>query len=92
MTRHAPDHTYAELAVQLGFVGDDGKPNTSIHDLRRTQATNLARLGVLPSLIDLIHGRKLPGVGGVYNRHSYLKEKRAALLAWERELMRIVEN
>lgn len=53
------------------------------HDLRRTAATNMARLGIS---IDVI-GRVLNhssgrGVTGIYDRYSYLPEKRQALELW----------
>jgi integrase len=89
--RHTPDHAYAHLAVQLGMVDDNGKPNTSVHDLRRTMATNLAKLGVGEDLIDRIQGRvRRGGVGWIYNRHAYLAEKREALVQWEKHLLSVV--
>jgi integrase len=91
MSRHTPDHAYAELAEKLGMVDDDGKPDTGVHDLRRTAATNLAKLGVGEDLIDRIQGRVRCGsVGWVYNRHAYLTEKRDALARWEAYLLGIV--
>ncbi len=54
MTRHAPDHAYAKLARSLGFVDAGGALDTSVHDLRRTVATNMARLGIAGDLIDRI--------------------------------------
>ena len=56
MSRHTPDHAYAELAVEIEMVDNDGKPNIGVHDLRRTAATNLAKLGVGEDLIDRIQG------------------------------------
>jgi integrase len=49
------------------------------HDLRRTVRTRLAALGVQPHIGEVVLGHVLPGVLGVYDRHSYLEEKRAAL-------------
>ena len=78
------------MAVALGMVAASDNPDTGIHDLRRTVATNLARLGVPESLIDRIQGRSGArggdsGIGWVYNRHIYLAERRDALEKWERE-------
>jgi integrase len=94
VTRHSPDHAYARVARQLGFVDGDGAVNTGIHDLRRTAATNMARLGVTGELIDRVQGRVPRGnrVSGTYNRHDYLTEKRSALERWERELLRILDQ
>jgi integrase len=56
-----------------------------VHDLRRTAATRMADLGVLPHVIEAvlnhISGHKA-GVAGVYNRASYGPEKRQALDMW----------
>jgi len=67
-----------------------GAPPTP-HDLRRTLATGLARLGipredrlaVLGHAADDVHGRH-------YDKYARLKEKRAALEAWERQLSLIL--
>ncbi len=60
-----------------------------LHDLRRTCATNLQALGnpieVTEAVLNHISGTRA-GVAGIYNRHRYGKEKRAALEAWDRRL------
>jgi integrase len=60
-------------------------------DIRRTCETMLARLGVSKD----IRGQTLShGLGGVqqrhYDRHGYMDEKRAVLMAWETKLQSIV--
>jgi integrase len=62
-----------------------------IHDLRRAVRSGLGRLGVPTVVAELVLGHKQPGIAGVYDRHSYLDEKRDALLRWERHLMTIIE-
>jgi integrase len=56
-----------------------------VHDIRRTGATRMADLGVLPHIIEAvlnhISGHK-GGVAGVYNRALYSAEKRQALDLW----------
>ena len=55
------------------------------HDLRRTLATGLQRLGVrfevTEAVLNHISGSK-GGVAGIYQRHDWKEEKRAALEAW----------
>ncbi|NML34878.1 tyrosine-type recombinase/integrase [Paraburkholderia antibiotica] len=46
------------------------------HDLRRTSRTMLAAIGCPHEVAEAVLGHILPGVAGVYNRHSYDKEKR----------------
>ncbi|MER2196078.1 tyrosine-type recombinase/integrase [Methylobacterium brachiatum] len=60
-----------------------------LHDLRRTCATQLARLRVPPYVIEAvlnhISGTKA-GVAGIYNRHLYDIEKREALNLWAKHI------
>jgi integrase len=64
------------------------KPWT-LHDLRRTVATNLQKLGVrlevTEAVLNHVSGSRA-GIVGVYQRHEYTAEKRAALDAWGRYL------
>lgn len=46
------------------------------HDLRRTSRTLLASLGCPSDVGEVILGHMLEGVEGVYNRHTYDKERR----------------
>lgn len=46
------------------------------HDLRRTSRTFLAALGCPKEIAELIMGHMLPGVEGVYNLHTYDRERR----------------
>jgi len=57
----------------------------TLHDLRRSAATHMARLGVPQEHIERVLGHAIEGVAGTYNRYSYLPEKRAALDVWGRE-------
>ncbi|HDR9868541.1 TPA: DUF4102 domain-containing protein [Burkholderia cenocepacia] len=49
------------------------------HDLRRTARTLLASLGCPREVGETILGHVLPGVEGIYNRHTYDAEKRVWL-------------
>lgn len=59
------------------------------HDLRRTLATKLVGMGVNFITVERILGHSLPGVSGVYIRHSYIPEMKAALLKWEEHIRQI---
>jgi integrase len=60
-----------------------------LHDLRRTLTTGLQRLGirfeVTEAVLNHVSGAKA-GVAGVYQRHDWKDEKRAALEAWARHI------
>lgn len=60
----------------------EGVPNFTIHDFRRTARTHLAALGIDPFVAERCLNHKIKGVEGVYNRHDYFDERKAALNAW----------
>lgn len=60
------------------------------HDLRRTGATMIARLGYPDETVDAVLAHLKKGIIKVYNRYAYDHEKQAALEAWERELLAVV--
>lgn len=64
-----------------------------IHDLRRTAATGMANLGVLPHVVEAVLNHvsgSRAGVAGIYNRASYAAEKRAALDLWASHVAALV--
>ncbi|MBO2643888.1 tyrosine-type recombinase/integrase [Shewanella algae] len=54
-------------------------PHFTVHDLRRTCRSLLARQGTSGDVAERCLNHKLKGVEGIYNRHDYLEERRAAL-------------
>jgi integrase len=67
----------------------------TIHDLRRTVATGLQKLGISLQVIEAVLGHvagSRAGVVGIYQRHSFDAEKRAALEAWGAHVMALVEG
>jgi integrase len=70
-------------------------PPWRLHDLRRTVATGLQRLGVGLQAVEAVLGHvsgSRAGVVGIYQRHSFDAEKRAALEAWGAHVMDIVHG
>jgi integrase len=68
-------------------------PPWVLHDIRRTVASGMARLGVnLPVIEKLLNhvSGSFAGIVGVYQRHSFADEKRAAMTAWARHVQAIV--
>jgi integrase len=57
-----------------------------IHDFRRTAGTGMARLGIAVSTISRVLNHKEGGITKIYNRYSYLDEKRHALDIWAEKL------
>lgn len=54
----------------------------TVHDMRRTARTNMARLGVDRFVAERALNHKLKGVEGIYDRHDYFFERLSALQAW----------
>jgi integrase len=67
----------------------------TLHDLRRTLATGLERLGVSLQVVEAILGHTAGskrGVVGIYQRHDYAKEKRDALEQWSQYLLTLCRS
>lgn len=58
----------------------------SLHDLRRTCRTGLARLKIAPQIAEAVLNHLQPGVVRVYDRYDYVPEKREALEKWANHL------
>jgi integrase len=79
----------AKAALDKRIVGDAKQKKKAapyrLHDLRRTVATRMIDLGVLPHVVEAVlnhvSGHRA-GVAGVYNRALYSAEKRQALDLW----------
>ena len=67
----------------------DGVNGWTLHDLRRTFATNLAALGIAPHIVERLLNHSsgtISGVAAIYNRFQYMDEMRAAIALWEERL------
>jgi integrase len=77
------------------IVEKSGVKEWRIHDLRRTVASGLARIGiglpVIERILNHVSG-SFGGIVGVYQRHDYAADKRAALDAWARAVERIMSG
>ena len=70
-------------------------PSFTIHDLRRTAATGMAGLRFAPHVVEAVLNHRSGtrrGVAGVYNRFDYAEEKRAALEAWGRYVVSLIDG
>ena len=54
----------------------------TLHDLRRTVRTGLAKLGIRPDIAERCLNHAQPGIIATYDTHQYLDEKRNALTQW----------
>jgi integrase len=58
----------------------------TLHDLRRTCRTGLAKLGIAPHIAERVLNHAQERIPGTYDVHQYLDEKRAALEKWSAHL------
>lgn len=67
-----------------------------IHDIRRTVATGLQRLGiplvVSEAVLNHQSGSAKTGVAAVYHHHHFTEEKREALALWANEVTKIASR
>lgn len=89
------DHAKLKLDAKIGDTNGSALPPWRIHDLRRTAATGLQKLGVGLQVVEAVLGHvsgSRAGIVGVYQRHDYADEKRAALEAWGAHVTALVEG
>jgi integrase len=83
---HSPEGFTVWSQSKLVLDRDSHVTDWDLHDIRRSVATGMANLGVLPHVIEAalnhVSGSKA-GVAGIYNRSSYQKELRVALGLWD---------
>ncbi len=86
---------FGRLKERIDAAMPDGTPDWRFHDLRRTASTGMAKLGVLPHVIDAVTNHKsgvVSGVGATYNRYTYFDEKREALELWSENLTQLTNS
>jgi integrase len=66
-----------------------------LHDLRRTAASGMARLGIALPVIERVLNHvsgSFAGIVGIYQSHDFAKEKQAALKAWGDHVAAVVSG
>jgi integrase len=61
----------------------------TLHDLRRTVRTGLAKLGIRPDIAERCLNHAQPGIIATYDVHHYQEEKRDALTRWADHLQEL---
>ena len=80
-----PINSHGDVKDRLDAAMPPGTLHWVFHDIRRTVASGMARLGVnLPVIEKCINhvGGSFGGIVGIYQRHSFADEKRSAMQAW----------
>ena len=84
-----PVNGFSKAKLQMDRLS--GVQNWKFHDLRRTVATNLTKLGIDRLILQKIINHAERGVTQIYDRYSYMDEKREALQKWADRLDEIVK-
>lgn len=74
----------------IGYWLDTEKPAVrrfTPHDLRSTMKSHMRALGVPRDISEMCLNHKLSGVEGIYDRHTYFDERKAALVKWAQFLV-----
>ena len=67
-----------------GLLSSD-MPHWTLHDLRRTAASGMAKLNINLPVIEKVLNHSsgsFAGIVGVYQKHTFAEEKRRALETW----------
>src|SRR5262249_15637847 len=72
-------NSFSEQKDELDAKLPPKMPAWTLHDLRRTARSLFSRAGVNRDIAERTLGHVIPGVEGVYDRHSYTDEKANAL-------------
>jgi integrase len=86
-----PFQGFSKAKEQLDDLS--GVTNWTLHDLRRTVVTGMARLGVPPHIADKVLNHQtgtISGVAAVYQRHEFLDERHQALDLWGKHVAQLV--
>lgn len=97
--RKTPMSGFGKVKTRLDKLLADALKRTVqpwvIHDLRRTAATGLQRLGVrlevTEAVLNHVSGSK-SGIVGVYQRHGWEKEKAEALKGWAAHVLGLLDG
>jgi len=85
-----PVNGFSKAKLQMDRLS--GVQNWKFHDLRRTVATNLTKLGIDRLILQKIINHSERGVTQIYDRYSYMDEKREALQKWADRLDEITQR
>jgi integrase len=87
-----PFSNWSRAKAQLDELS--GVTDFTLHDLRRTYATNLQRLGVrlevIESLLNHVSGTR-SGLVGIYQVHRWEEEMREAVIVFERWFQKLLQ-
>jgi integrase len=94
-TGKTPSNGYSKGKRRLEALLPPEMPAWRLHDLRRTVASGMARLGIDLPVIEKVLGHRsgsFAGIVGVYQRHDFADETRTALETWGRHIEGLISG
>jgi integrase len=91
----ASSSNFSKMKRRLDVLLAERMTDWRLHDLRRTCATGMAKLGISLPVIEkcLNHvSGSFAGIVAVYQKHSYAEEKRHAFAAWGARIADLVAD
>lgn len=95
LDRRMLEVAHAEAQERGSDPGEVSLSEWHLHDLRRTAASGMARLGHPIHVVEAVLNHKsgvISGVAAIYNRHDYLEEKCRALESWCHHVRSVVQG
>jgi integrase len=99
LARHSLSQALGRIIEDLDEGGEDAETVASLkadrptpHDLRRTLATGMARLGIPRDDRLAVLAHSYGDVHEIYDQYERLPQKRAALEMWERHLRKVIAD
>jgi integrase len=89
---HRPIYMSSQLKSRLDRMAK--VEDWRLHDLRRSAASGMAKLGIPPHVLDKVLNHVAGSIGGIakiYNRHDYNDERREALALWSKHIAALNE-
>lgn len=95
VTGRRPIQGHHVIKARIDALMPPATPPWVVHDIRRTVASGMAKLGinlpVIEKILNHVSG-SFAGIVGTYQRHSYDAEKRAAMQAWSRHIEFVING
>lgn len=91
-TYRTPISGYGRAKARLDELMGDVPP-WRVHDLRRTAASGMAKLGIQRHIVERVLNHvsgAQGGLVGVYQRYEYLEERRRAVEAWGQYVLELI--
>jgi integrase len=82
---------YMLIPINQAMFGDNKKKYFTVHDLRRTSTTHLSEMGNPSDYIEVALNHKKPGIKQVYQRSTFIKQRKEMIQEWADKLDSLIK-